>query len=100
MLPLLRGRHRRLELPVLSLVYLLYLQIEVGFAFPVRKEWQAGCSSVVGVYLAKVALNLEAKHRLRVQDLAIVQVDLNSCFHQCFFQRCFSVWQGSCIMYS
>jgi hypothetical protein len=95
MLPLLRGRRLRLELRVLFLLCLLYLQIEVGFAFPVRREWQAGCSGVVGVYLVKVALNLEAKHRLRVQDLVIVQVDLNSCFHQCFFQRCFSGWQGS-----
>ena len=94
MLPLLRGRHLRLELRVLFLVCLLYLQMAAGFAFPVQREWQAGCSGVVVVYLVKVALNLEAKHRLRAQHLVIVQVDLNSCFHQCFFQRYFSVWQG------
>ena len=68
-------------------VCLLYLQMEAGFAFPVQREWQAGCSGGVVVYLVKVALNLVVKHRLRVQHLVLVQVDLNSCFRQCFFQR-------------
>ena len=93
MLPLLRGLHLRLELRVLFLLCLLYLQIEAGFAFLVQREWQAGCSNAVAVYLVKEALNLEAKYRLRVQHLVVVQVDLNFYFHQCFFQQRFSGWQ-------